>query len=218
SGKVLVKAARQATGRIVELTEWQTAEWLALRGWPSFKEAMTRLHMPTETEDASPGGGPWQRLAYDELLAGQIALALVRQTTRAQRGRPVQATGQVQQRIVDALPFALTGSQVSALQEIRDDMAGSNRMLRLLQGDVGSGKTVVALMAMAMAVEIGAQAALMAPTEVLARQHLETIEPLAAKAGLRIGIITGRDKGKSRKAVLDALANGEIDILIGTHA
>lgn len=218
SGKVLVKATRQAVDRVSDLPEWQQKAWLDEREWPSFRDAMRRLHMPDETDDVSAGGAPWQRLAYDELLAGQIALALVRQNTRAQRGRPVKGTGEIQARIIDALPFSLTGSQVSALTEIGDDMAGPNRMLRLLQGDVGSGKTVVALMAMAMAVEIGAQAALMAPTEVLARQHLETMAPLAEAAGLRLGIITGRDKGKARQAVLNALAAGEIDILIGTHA
>ncbi|MEO1544071.1 MAG: DEAD/DEAH box helicase, partial [Pseudomonadota bacterium] len=202
SGKVLVKATRQAVERVPVLPEWQQAAWLEEREWPSLKDAMRRLHLPEDTDDVSVGGAPWQRLAYDELLAGQIALALVRQNTRAQQGRPVKGTGEIQKRIIDALPFSLTGSQVSALKEIGDDMASPNRMLRLLQGDVGSGKTVVALMVMAMAVEIGAQAALMAPTEVLARQHLETMEPLAQAAGLRLGIITGRDKGKARQAVL----------------
>lgn len=218
SGKVMVKAARQAVDRVCELPEWQLADWRTAKGWPTFQEALTRLHRPQDSEDCAPGGAPWQRLAYDELLSGQIALALVRQNTRTQKGRAIQPTGAIQDRIRDALPFDLTGSQAGALDEIAADLAGDHRMLRLLQGDVGSGKTVVALMAMAMAVETGAQAALMAPTEVLARQHLETIEPLATAAGLRLGLITGRDKGKARKAVLDALAAGEIDILIGTHA
>ncbi len=119
---------------------------------------------------------------------------------------------------MDALPFALTRSQVRALGEIEADMAAPQRMLRLLQGDVGSGKTAVALMAMAIAVEAGAQAALMAPTEVLARQHAETIAPLADKAGLSVGLLTGREKGKPRAEILGRLASGEIDILIGTHA
>src|SRR6187397_574039 len=121
-------------------------------------------------------------------------------------------------RLADALPFRLTNAQREALREIEGDMGAPRRMLRLLQGDVGSGKTVVALLAMAIAVESGAQAALMAPTEVLARQHLETIAPLAEKAGLRVGLLTGREKGRARKDVLERLARGDIDIIIGTHA
>ncbi len=143
---------------------------------------------------------------------------LVRQGFKAQRGRPVTGDGQIRARIADALPFALTNSQRLALKDIAADMAAPNRMLRLLQGDVGSGKTVVALMAMAIAVEAGGQAALMAPTEVLARQHLETIAPLAEQAGLRIALLTGREKGKPREALLAHLESGDIDILIGTHA
>ena len=142
-----------------------------------------------------PASPPWQRLAYDELLAGQLALALVRQSLKSQPGRGIEGDGAVRARIADALPFALTNSQRQALKEIADDMAAPFRMLRLLQGDVGSGKTVVALMAMAIAVEAGAQAALMAPTEVLARQHAETIAPLADAAGLRLGAADGAREG-----------------------
>jgi len=218
SGKVLTKAARQAVERLPDLPEWQEPHWLRQREWPSFRQALQALHVPHDAADLSPGSKAWQRLAYDELLAGQIALGLVRQRNRAQKGRPVSGNGKIRTRITDALPFALTGSQVTALGEIAEDMAGPHRMLRLLQGDVGSGKTVVALMAMAIAVEAGAQAALMAPTEVLARQHLETIEPLANAAGLTIAVLTGREKGKSRSAILERLGAGEIDILIGTHA
>lgn len=218
SSKILVKAARQGLERVPALAEWQQADWLARRGWPSLTDALTRLHRPTDAADVSPASAPWQRLAYDELLAGQLALALVRQSLKSQRGRPVSGDGRIRARIRAALPFALTGSQTRALAEIEADIDAPHRMLRLLQGDVGSGKTVVALMAMAIAVEAGAQAALMAPTEVLARQHFETIQPLAAAAGLRIGLLTGREKGRPRKDVLERLAAGEIDILIGTHA
>ena len=180
SGKVLLKAARQALERVPDLPEWQDAAWLAQRGWPDAKTALLRLHRPEEAQDVSPASPPWQRLAYDELLAGQLALALVRQSLKSQPGRQVAGDGGVRARIADALPFALTNSQRQALKEIAEDMGAPHRMLRLLQGDVGSGKTVVALMAMAVAVEAGAQAALMAPTEVLARQHADTIAPLAA--------------------------------------
>jgi ATP-dependent DNA helicase RecG len=218
SGKVLVKAVRQAVDRMPAMVEWQDPAWLAQRQWPSMADALRAIHRPTDATDISPGSPAWQRLAYDELLAGQLALALVRNNYKAQRGRPVKGDAHIRARIADALPFQLTNSQRSALAEIATDMAAPNRMLRLLQGDVGSGKTVVALLAMAIAVEAGAQACLMAPTEVLARQHIETIGPLADQAGLRLGLLTGREKGRPRKLVLEHLASGDIDILVGTHA
>jgi ATP-dependent DNA helicase RecG len=218
SGKVLLKAARQALERVPHLPEWQDWAWLAQRGWPDARSALLRLHRPQDAHDVSPASPPWQRLAYDELLAGQLALALVRQSLKSQPGRQVVGDGSVRARIADALPFGLTGSQRQALQEIAGDMASPHRMLRLLQGDVGSGKTVVALMAMAVAVEAGTQAALMAPTEVLARQHADTIAPFAEAAGLRLALLTGREKGRTRTELLQRLAAGEIDILIGTHA
>jgi len=218
SGKVLGKAARQAVDRVAALPEWQDPSWLSQRGWPSLGDAIRRLHQPTDAADVSPGGPAWQRLAYDELLAGQLALGLVRENLRSRPGRATAGDGRIRTRIADALPFALTASQRAAMAEIAADMAGPTRMLRLLQGDVGSGKTVVALLACAIAVEAGAQAAIMAPTEVLARQHAETIAPLAEKAGLRIGLLTGREKGRARETILARLAAGEIDIVIGTHA
>ena len=218
SGKVLLKAARQAIERVPALPEWQDAAWLRQRGWPDAATALAHLHRPEDPSDVSAASPPWQRLAYDELLAGQLALALVRQSLKSQAGRSVAGDGRVRARIADALPFGLTASQRQALKEIAEDMGSAQRMLRLLQGDVGSGKTVVALMAMAVAVEAGAQAALMAPTEVLARQHAETIAPLADAAGLRMGLLTGREKGRARAELLDRLAAGDIDILIGTHA
>ncbi len=218
SGKILTKAVRQAVERVPALPEWQEPQWLGQQKWPGFNDAVTRLHKPGEPADVSTGSPAWQRLAYDELLAGQLALLLVRQSLKARPGRIVQGDGRIRQRIASALPFALTGSQITAIAEITADMAAPRRMLRLLQGDVGSGKTLVALMAIACAVEAGCQAALMAPTEVLARQHMETITPLAEKAGLRLGLLTGREKGKPRREVIERLASGEIDVLIGTHA
>lgn len=218
SGKILQKATRQALERLRTVPEWQEPAWVQQQGWPTFEEALQRLHKPTDAGDVSTGGAPWQRLAYDELLAGQLALALVRQNFKTRPGRIVRGDGSVRAKLADALPFSLTNAQREAMREIEADMGAPRRMLRLLQGDVGSGKTVVALLAMAIAVESGAQAALMAPTEVLARQHLETIAPLAEKAGLRIGLLTGREKGRARKEVLERLAAGAIDIIIGTHA
>ncbi len=218
SGKVLQKACRQAADKVPEVVEWLDPAWLAERQWPDLKTAATRMHRPLDAGDVSPGSPIRQRLAYDELLAGQLALGLVRQGQKSQRGRAISGNGKLRAALSKALPWALTGAQTRALAEISADMAADHRMLRLLQGDVGSGKTVVALMAMAIVVEAGAQAALMAPTEVLARQHLETIAPLAEKAGLRLAILTGREKGKARDLVLAHLASGDIDILIGTHA
>lgn len=218
SGKILFKAARQALDRVPEFPEWQNAAWLKRQGWQDFLTSLKKLHQPDDAGDVSNSEKPWQRLAYDELLAGQLALGLVRQNGRAQRGRSISGNNQIRAKLIEALPFALTNSQTTALQEIAADLLAPHRMLRLLQGDVGSGKTIVALLSMVIAVEAGAQAALMAPTEVLARQHLETIAPLAEAAGLRIALLTGREKGKSRDLILERLASGEIDILMGTHA
>lgn len=218
SGKIALKAARQAVARVPEFPEWQEAQWLKARDWPTFQDAISRVHHPDDAQDVSSGAAPWQRLAFDELLAGQLAFALVRRNLKTERGRRLSGNGEIRAKIAAALPFSLTGSQKTALEEISADLAASHRMLRLLQGDVGSGKTVVALMTMAIAVEAGAQAAMMAPTEVLARQHIDTIAPLADAAGLRLALLTGREKGKTRDAVISRLASGEIDILVGTHA
>ncbi len=218
SGKILLRLIRQAVERRPETPEWLDPHWLRARSWPSFADAIAALHGPEDVADAAPGSPPWQRLAYDELLAGQIALALVRQNLKVQRGRTIKGNGEIRARILKALPFVLTRSQTEALRDIERDLSAPLRMLRLLQGDVGSGKTAVALLAMAIAAESGAQAALMAPTELLARQHQETIAPLAEQSGLRIGLLTGREKGRARAEILERLARGDIDILIGTHA
>ncbi len=218
SAKVILKSVRQAACLVPNFPEWQDPAWLKARRWDGFAQSVQHIHLPADSSDVSPSSPAWQRLAYDELLANQLALGIVRQSFKAQRGRSVRGDGRIRSKLIDALPFALTNSQKTALSEIAADMNAPKRMLRLLQGDVGSGKTIVALMAMTIAVEAGAQAALMAPTEVLARQHLETIAPLADAAGLRIALLTGREKGKPRDHLLDALRNGDIDILIGTHA
>ena len=218
SGKILIKAARQAIERVPPLDEWQNADWLKARGWPDVHSALRRIHRPDDAQDVSNGAAPWQRLAYDELLAGQLALGLVRQSGKAQRGRSVEGDGRVRARIADALPFALTGSQRTALAEIADDLAAPHRMLRLLQGDVGSGKTIVALLALANVVECGAQGALMVPTEILARQHAMSLRPLCEAGGISVAVLTGREKGKQREDILERLASGDIDVLIGTHA
>ncbi|WP_029356053.1 ATP-dependent DNA helicase RecG [Bosea sp. 117] len=198
-----------------ELPEWQDR---LPAGSPGFRAALQAVHHPAVPEAAGPDGAAWRRLAYDELLAGQLALALVRSRAVRSTGRSSVGDGRIAARIEAALPFTLTGSQREALAAIRADLASENRMLRLLQGDVGSGKTVVALLAAASVVEAGRQAALMAPTEILARQHLKTIAPIAAAAGLRVALLTGREKGRVREELLAGLRNGEVDLVVGTHA
>ncbi len=216
--RTLRNAIRAALASCPTLPEWQDPAWRERQGWESFNAAIDRVHAPETAADLEPQSPARSRLAYDELLANQLALALMRRHMRRKAGRAVAGTGSLQSRIREALPFSLTGSQEQAVREILADMAQPQRMLRLLQGDVGSGKTVVALLAMAAAVEAGHQAAMMAPTELLARQHLATILPLAEQAGLRVSMLTGRERGPARRQVLDDLAAGETDIVVGTHA
>ncbi len=218
SAKVLGKISRQAIDQLPDLAEWLEAGLVRAQGWSGHLEAVCKVHLPSEPGDVSPGAAARSRLAYDELFAGQLALALVRKSHKEQRGRAIVGDGHVRARLAAALPFAMTRSQISAIDDIGADLAAPSRMLRLLQGDVGSGKTLVALMAMAIAREAGAQAALMAPTEVLARQHAETIIPLATEVGLGVELLTGREKGRAREDILGRVASGDTDILIGTHA
>ncbi len=216
--KVLRRAIGQALSRLPVLPEWQDAELLRRQTFPAFAEAVRRIHNPADPIDVAPESAAWRRLAYDEILAGQVSLALVRANVRKRSGRSLAGNGQTIASLRAALPYRLTASQEQALVEIDADMAKPDRMLRLLQGDVGSGKTVVALLAMARAVEAGGQAALMAPTEILARQHFATIEPLATNAGISVAVLTGREKGRERTAILEGLEGGSIDIVLGTHA
>ncbi len=212
------KAVGIALERLPALPEWQDPAWLEKNHYPGFAEALRSIHRPAAPEDIAPESPAWSRLAYDELLASQLALALLRAHMRTRAGRGSSAEGRLRDRILAALPYSLTPSQDRAVTEIVADLAQPERMLRLLHGDVGSGKTVVALMAAAHVIEAGRQAALMAPTEILARQHLSTIAPLAAAAGIRVAILTGRDRGREREDVLEKLALGEIDLIVGTHA
>ncbi|WP_342642382.1 ATP-dependent DNA helicase RecG [Rhodoligotrophos ferricapiens] len=216
--KVLRKAIASALAALPQLPEWQDATMLARHRWPGFTEALRAVHEPASAADLQPDSPPRARLAYDELLANQLALGLVRRQLKRAKGRITAGDGRIRDRIIAALPYSLTGAQTLALAEISADMKSSDRMLRLLQGDVGSGKTVVALIALAAAAEASLQGALVAPTEILARQHLATIEPLAEAAGLRTALLTGRETGAARKRLLQDLAAGEIQILIGTHA
>ena len=196
--------------RAPELAEWIEPSLLAQMHWPKWRAALAQAHSDPDETPAR------KRLAYDEIFANQLALLVLRQDSRRKRTRPLEGDG----RLIAALklPYAMTGAQARVSEEIRGDMAQSSPMLRLLQGDVGSGKTLVAVLAMLTAVEAGAQAAFLAPTEILARQHHATLTAQLGSLGVRVAILTGRDKGRARESVLMGLASGEIDILIGTHA
>jgi ATP-dependent DNA helicase RecG len=210
TSKRLAGLAAQAVERAPDLAEWIEPGLKAKRGWPDWRDALARIHADPADEAAR------ERLAYDEVFANQLALMLVRGAARGKRGRALAGTG----RLRDALhlPYTPTGAQARTIGEIAGDMAQDRPMLRLLQGDVGSGKTLVAAMALLIAVEAGAQGALLAPTEILARQHFATLQKLFSGLGIEIAILTGRDKGRVREATLMGLADGSIDVLIGTHA
>ncbi len=212
------KAVAAALERTRALPEWLDPALQRRQGWADWRTALLQLHAPGDEAALAPTAPARQRLAYDELLANQLAIALVRADNKRLAGRKIAGDGRLRRRVIDALPFRLTGAQLHALAEIDADMAAPTRMMRLLQGDVGSGKTVVALMAMLNAIECGRQAALMAPTEILCRQHLATIEKLAAPAGISVALLTGREKGRARHEILDRLASGAVQIVIGTHA
>ncbi|NKB22134.1 MAG: ATP-dependent DNA helicase RecG [Alphaproteobacteria bacterium] len=218
TSKPLNKVIKESLRLAAPLPEWQDPAWLKKNRGPSWLEALQVVHAPEEDDDLSPQAPARIRLAYDELLADQLALSIVRATQRKKSGRVINQDTGLLQKATASLPFELTNSQKVSLDEILSDMAEPFRMLRLLQGDVGSGKTVVAFLAMLRAVEAGAQGAVMAPTEVLAKQHFKTISELADKIGVTVGILTGRDKGKARQALLNQLAEGEISIIVGTHA
>jgi ATP-dependent DNA helicase RecG len=216
--RVIARTAETALAHVPDLPEWQDPSWLAREALPGFRDALKALHRPAGPDAVAPGAPARVRLAFDELLASQLALLLVRQRMKKLPGRAQAGDGHLVRAIVDALPYSLTDAQAQALAEIRHDLGSTERMLRLLQGDVGSGKTVVALLAMASVAETGRQAALMAPTEILARQHAERLAPLAARAGLSLALLTGREKGAQRQTILAGLASGETQLVVGTHA
>jgi ATP-dependent DNA helicase RecG len=216
--KAMTNAVAAALARAPVLPEWIEPSLKRRRGWPDWHPALLAAHRPRGPADLAPGTPPRERLAYDELFAHQLTLAIARARMKRAKGFATRGDGRLRAKVTAALPYALTRAQTRAVAEITADMAGTLRMNRLLQGDVGAGKTVVALLAMLAAVEAGGQAALMAPTEILARQHLLSLGPLAEAAGVRLEILTGRDKGAERAAKLAALASGETRILVGTHA
>lgn len=218
SPKVLRKAIDHAVERVPDLPEWIDPALVVKQGFDSAKASFERLHSPRDEKDVDPQAPARRRLAYDEFLAGQVSLALVRQRLRKVEGTPVTPTGVLSSQILASLPFTPTNSQTQAVADILKDMRSDERMLRLVQGDVGAGKTLVALLAMVAVVENGGQAVLMAPTEILARQHHATISKMVASAGISVDVLTGRTKGKEREAIVERIASGEAQIIIGTHA
>lgn len=199
----------QSIARLPDLPEWIEPGQLAAEQWPPWKDALTLVHQGEHIAAR-------ERLAYDELLANSLALMLVRADNRQRRGQSLIGTGKLRGRL--ELPYELTGAQKRSVSEIEGDLAQKSPMLRLLQGDVGAGKTVVALEAMLIANEAGRQAALLAPTEILARQHYETLRMMARPTGVEVALLTGRDKGRARESILMGLMDGTIDIVVGTHA
>jgi len=216
--KTLLKAMHGALERLPDLPEWQDRPFLEQQHWTDFSSALKTLHTPRDQLDIAPDGPNMRRLAYDEFLASQLALALVRANMKKLGGTSRTAQGALKKRLEKALPFTLTAGQQQAITEIEQDLAEPYRMLRLLQGDVGAGKTVVALMAMAGVIEAGSQCAMMAPTEILVRQHYASMAPMCDAAGIRIAVLTGKDGVRHRREVQEGLEAGRIDILVGTHA
>ncbi len=216
--KLMLRAVGEVLTRVTPLVEWIDPALKERERWPDWQDAVSAAHAPEGPDDLSPQAPARRRLAYDEFFAHQLTLALARARVRRGKGRVSQGTGAVQERVLAALPYALTGAQTRAIAEIAADMAAGLRMNRLLQGDVGSGKTLVAFMALVIAVEAGGQGVMMAPTEILARQHMASLKPLAEAGGVVVELLTGRDKGAERQAKLAALARGDIQVLVGTHA
>ncbi len=216
--RTINKAAQGALKNTPDFREWIDPSLVKENGWPSWQNAVLGGHTPNGVQELSPRAASRERLAYDELLAHQITLALARAKIRKAKGIASIPTGELQSQVLSSLPYSPTKAQKRAVSEIQEDLASELRMNRLLQGDVGAGKTLVAFLAMLSIVECGGQATMMAPTEILARQHLSALQPLAQAAGVSLDILTGRDKGVARKKKTDALLGGEIDILVGTHA
>ncbi len=216
--RTMARAVRDALGRLPELPEWIDPALRAREGWPGWAAALAAAHEPLGVDEMAATAPARQRLAYDELLAHQLTLALARASLRRGKGSVTAGDGRLRAKVLASLPYRPTGAQDRAMAEIAADMGRPLRMNRLLQGDVGAGKTLVALMSLLVAVEAGGQGVMMAPTEILARQHLEGLRPLAEAAGARLDILTGRDKGADRAGKLAALAAGDIHILVGTHA
>ena len=218
SAKILMRSIHRTVGMLPEFDEWIDANLMVREDWPSFKQSLELVHHPSDGVDIAPQSPSRRRLAMDEFLAGQLALALMRAKMKKLHGKARTGSGELSAKLRTHLPYKLTGAQERSLKEITGDLTKPERMLRLLQGDVGSGKTVVALLAILNAIETGGQGAIMVPTEILARQHYSTLAPLCAEIGISIEVLSGKDKGVARREIYGRLASGETRIIIGTHA
>lgn len=216
--RVVGKAAQAALTRLPVVSEWIDGSLMAREGWPAWPEALQSAHAPATAAGLAFTHPARLRLAYDELFAHQLTLSIARSRLRRSKGVETRGTGALRDKILKSLPYDPTGAQIRASAEIAADMAQPLRMNRLLQGDVGAGKTLVAFLALLIAVEAGGQGVMMAPTEILARQHFEGLAPLARAAGVRLELLTGRDRGADRVMKLEDLAMGRIPLLVGTHA
>lgn len=206
------KLVSDALAKLPELPEWHANTKI------TWKQALVAAHHPQSELDLFSTTPARMRLAHDEILANQLHLALIRRAMQQQAGVVIKGTGELTKKLIASLPFTLTKGQEKIAADILDDMGSGRRMGRLLQGDVGSGKTVVALLAMLAAAEEGLQSALMVPTELIAQQHYEVISKLTASLGMDVVLLTGTVKGKARSGVLEKIASGEAKIIIGTHA
>lgn len=218
TNKGVIKSIQTILAHLPSIPEWLDNAFLQQKKWPSFHEALKKAHTPYEENDLLPQNINRMRLAYDELLANQLALLLVRSKQKKQQGAIIPISKILQSQLKKQLPFELTKAQHRVISEISSDLEDTGKMLRLLQGDVGSGKTIVALMSLLQAVEASFQGVLMAPTDILAHQHFESIKKMLQNIPIRIALLTGREKGKKRQELLSALQSGEIQLLIGTHA
>jgi len=216
--KVLGRLMLEAVSLLPEMPEWIGGERMSANNWPGFAEAMSGVHRPKNPRDLDPQSPARMRLAYDEYLAGQLTLQLIRSRMVVQKGVARKLSGEMPRKLKAALPYQLTEGQEAAIKEISADLASPNRMSRLLQGDVGAGKTVVALVAMVAMAQSGAQSALMAPTELLASQHFMTIKPFCEQLGLTCLLLTGKMPAAARRAALEQIKSGAASIIVGTHA
>lgn len=218
SQKALQKIIKTSLVKCPQLPEWLSSNILKKYHWPSWLTALQKLHSPSYEDDLKLGHPYRRRLAYDEILSNQLSLLLTRCQAEVSQGHALTGDGRLQQKVLKALPFTLTQDQLKALEEIHKDMASSSRMVRLLQGDVGSGKTIVAFLCMLKAIEAGYQVALLAPTEILARQHYKTMQEWAQMVGVSLELLISKDSVKHRQEIYRSLANGDLDLVVGTHA
>ncbi|WP_417531516.1 ATP-dependent DNA helicase RecG [Marinobacter lipolyticus] len=204
------------------IRDWLPAALLADYQLPGITDAVALVHSPPANAPVHllmEGKHPaQQRLVMEELLAHQLSLLQVREQIQAKEALPLLPTGDLVERFLDALPFRLTGAQQYVVGEIRQDLSQPLPMLRLVQGDVGSGKTVVAALAALQTIGAGAQVALMAPTEILAEQHYHNFREWLEPLGIRLAWLSGKVKGKARREALEQVSSGEATVAIGTHA